>query len=378
MQLLPTKPSAPSSCLMHLAPKSETKRDFNRDWRSRDPVPKLDSLAPLRWTPTGIEILSTVPNHESSVPMASMEKLIISENAWTPARKNASSNDTHRKVRALLNKLTPENFDSVSQKILDLLILMDDVDNTISNIKGAIKLIFEKAIDEAQYSSLYTRLAIFLQQKFPLDISDKNVLNSHGKALKGPELFRKYLVENCQEAFQIRFSKNNNLVPKDGDDESTSSTQPELLSDEYYAEKKERRQWLGLVKFIGELFKMKLLAELVVNICFEKLLRNIDNPEEDFIEATCQLATTVGPALDRGDQGSVEFDAYLRRMAQMIDNPNISSRSRFMLMDIIDARKEGWKDAKRSNGPKKLSDFHQQAVQPINIWMKNKTIPESK
>jgi hypothetical protein len=79
---------------------------------------------------------------------------------------------------------------------------------------------------------------------------------------------------------------------KDGEDE------PVLYSEEYYAAQKAKRQGLGLIKFIGELFKLQMLTERIMHECVKKLLGNVENPEEEEIESLCKLLTTVGQILD--------------------------------------------------------------------------------
>ena len=39
-----------------------------------------------------------------------------------------------------------------------------------------------------------------------------------------------------------------------------------LYSDEYYAAQKAKRQSLGLIKFIGELFKLRMLTERIMHV----------------------------------------------------------------------------------------------------------------
>ena len=54
-----------------------------------------------------------------------------------------------------------------------------------------------------------------------------------------------------------------------------------LYSDEYYAAQKAKRQGLGLIKFIGELFKLQMFTERIMHECVKKLLGNVDNTEEE-------------------------------------------------------------------------------------------------
>ena len=52
---------------------------------------------------------------------------------------------------------------------------------------------------------------------------------------------------------------------------------------------------VAFFRFIGELFKLKMLTEGIMHDCLLKLLRSND---EDSLECLCRLVTTVGKELD--------------------------------------------------------------------------------
>lgn len=58
---------------------------------------------------------------------------------------------------------------------------------------------------------------------------------------------------------------------------------------------KARRRSLGNIKFIGELFKLKMLTEAIMHDCVVKLLKNHD---EESLECLCRLFSTIGKDLD--------------------------------------------------------------------------------
>lgn len=64
-------------------------------------------------------------------------------------------------VRGILNKLTPEKFQKLSDDLLGLELDSDKV------LKGVILLIFEKALDEPKYSSMYAQLCKRLSEEAP-------------------------------------------------------------------------------------------------------------------------------------------------------------------------------------------------------------------
>jgi translation initiation factor 4G len=91
-----------------------------------------------------------------------------------------------------------------------------------------------------------------------------------------------------------------------------------------------KRQGLGLITFIGELFKLQLLSERIMHECVRKLLGNVENPKEEVIESLCQLLKTVGQLLDT-PKAHAHMDVYFTRMNELGKNTNFSSRMQFVL-----------------------------------------------
>lgn len=61
------------------------------------------------------------------------------------------------------------------------------------------------------------------------------------------------------------------------------------------AKDKARRRSIGNIKFIGELFKLRMLTEAIMHDCVVKLLKNHD---EESLECLCRLLNTIGKDLD--------------------------------------------------------------------------------
>ncbi len=100
-----------------------------------------------------------------------------------------------RKVKGLLNKLTLEKFDSISDKVIEIANLSSrEEDGT--TLKHCIQIIFEKATDEPNFGSVYAQLCHKLMEKVSPDVKDVSVEGS-----TGGKLFRKYLLHRCQEDF---------------------------------------------------------------------------------------------------------------------------------------------------------------------------------
>ena len=83
------------------------------------------------------------------------------------------------------------------------------------------------------------------------DIKDETLgLDKNGNVNAGSTLFRKYLLNRCQTEFEAGWKS------KLPDKPEGDSNEAAMLSDEYYKAATAKRRGLGLVKFIGELFKL--------------------------------------------------------------------------------------------------------------------------
>ncbi len=135
--------------------------------------------------------------------MESVAPLELSANRWVSlSNKKVSVDDSSpevidRKVRALLNKLTPENFDSISDQIITWANKSEHEKDGRTLIQ-VIRLVFEKAADEAKFSGMYARLCRKMMEQISPNITDESL----DKLITDGQLFRKYLQNRCQEDFE--------------------------------------------------------------------------------------------------------------------------------------------------------------------------------
>lgn len=250
-----------------------------------------------------------------------------------------------RKVRGLLNKLTMEKFDSISNQLIAWANKSENEKDGRTLIQ-VIRLVFEKATDEAAWSEMYARLCRKMMEQISPNVQDDGIRNSEGKPITGGLLFRKYLLNRCQEDFERGWTHKEATAAaaqsKASEDQAVrdanESTERKegggeevLYSDEYYAAQKAKRRGLGLVKFIGELYKLQMLTERIMHECIMKLLSNVSNPEEEEIESLCKLLITVGQSLDNS-KGRAYMDIYFTRMKELYKSQAVSSRMQFMLL----------------------------------------------
>jgi translation initiation factor 4G len=263
--------------------------------------------------------------------------------------------EVQRKVKSNLNKMTPNNFDKISDQILEIA-SQSKHETDGRTLRQVIQLTFEKATDEAHWSYMYAKFCKRMLESMDPNIKDDSILDKNGNIVTGGNLFRKYLLNRCQEEFERGWKVN--LPPKpEGDTEEAA-----LLSDEYYIAAAAKRRGLGLVQFIGELYKLGMLTERIMHECVRKLVDFEDVPDEAEVESLTKLLRTIGRNLDSTEKGKPMMDAYFKRITMLIENPALVPRLKFMLMDIVDLRRTGWQTKESDKGPKTIQEIHDEAL----------------
>jgi translation initiation factor 4G len=259
-----------------------------------------------------------------------------------------------RKVKAALNKMTPEKFDKIADQILTIAAQSkDEADGR--TLRQVIQLTFEKATDEAHWASMYAKFCKRMLETMSPDIKDESIVDKNGNVVSGGNLFRKYLLNRCQEEFERGWKMDLPDKPE-GERGDEKTEEAVMLSDEYYIAAAAKRRGLGLVQFIGELYKLSMLTERIMHECVKKLVDYTGIPDEAEIESLTKLLKTIGANLDSTEKGKPMMDVYFSRIQTMVDTPELPSRLRFMLMDIIDLRKKRWASKDTNKGPKTLEE----------------------
>ena len=230
-----------------------------------------------------------------------------------------------RKVKSNLNKMTPNNFDKISDQILAIAgQSKDETDGR--TLRQVIQLTFEKATDEAHWAQMYAEFCKRMLESMSPEIKDVSILDKKDNVVVGGALFRKYLLTRCQEEFERGWKTN---LPQKPDGESEEVT---MLSDEYYIAAAAKRRGLGLVRFIGELYKLGMLTERIMHECVKKLVDYEGTPDEAEVESLTSLLKTIGQNLDSTQRGAELMNVYFKRIELMIETPDLPSRLSFMLM----------------------------------------------
>lgn len=273
----------------------------------------------------------------------------IKRDAFTLQEKN---DIVFRRVRGILNKLTPEKFYKLSDELLSTGL------DSPTILKGVILLIFEKALDEPKYSSMYAQLCRRLCEEAPN--FEKSISNS-------ASTFRRLLLSKCQDEFENRSRATEAFDKRDGS----------LTAEEEEQRTLAKHKMLGNIKFIGELGKLEMLHESILHKCIQQLLekkrqsRNgIKDMAED-LECLCQIMRTCGRILDT-DKARPLMHQYFDRMKTLAYNQDLPSRIRFMLQDVLELReKKRWVPRKvlTDNGPKTIQQVREEAAKDFGYYI---------
>jgi translation initiation factor 4G len=320
------------------------------------------------------------PNHQQEAQMAKtmpltagleLKPLVVSKTGWVPASIVAPQQvqvmpGTHmapdmvqRKVKAALNKMTPEKFDKIANDILAIASQSKD-ENDGRTLRQVIQLTFEKACDEAHWASMYAKFCKRMLEEMGPEIKDENVRDKQDRVVVGGALFRKYLLNRCQEEFERGWEVDLPEKPE-------GQTEEVMLSDEYYIAAAAKRRGLGLIQFIGELYKLGMLTLRIMHECVVKLLQFEGLPDEAAVESLTKLLRTIGATMDADPKGEPLIDTYFDRISTVKSMQGLPSRLFYMLEDIIDLRKKKWKSKDDAKGPKTIQEIREDAIHASQV-----------
>lgn len=151
-------------------------------------------------------------------------------------------------MRSVLNKLTPQKFQTLVKQVSEMDITTEE------RLKGVTDLIFEKAISEPGFSVAYASMCRYLAMIKVASTSKQ------GEYVN----FRAILLTRCQKEFEK--DKDSEKEMEERRKVIAETTDPkkreELCEELVFSETKARRRSLGNIRFIGELFNLKMLTEI--------------------------------------------------------------------------------------------------------------------
>ena len=269
------------------------------------------------------------------------EPLKTSENRWVAIEKQDMQEEAKMlsEVNAMLNKLTMEKFDIISDQILAYGEKVPD-----ELLKDFARIVFDKPVDQPFFSGMYARLCKKLRGE---DKPKKKGEAGMGLATFGSR-FKDCLIALTREEFsKDRAPENERLAELTLKQKALKKENKNLSEDEdeeKYRLGIKRSRMFANIKFIGELFKYDLVTEKTIhNECLAPFLKD-DQGEEDAIESIATLLNTSGAKLDatKSKERRAHMDEYFKQIAAIIKRPKLPARTKFMLQDLNELRLRQW------------------------------------
>jgi translation initiation factor 4G len=178
--------------------------------------------------------------------------------------------------------------------------------------------------------------------------------------------FRTVLLIKCQKEFdtdfysEINYDKLKSEVEACADEAKRKELQ-ELAGDKL---SKAKRRFLGNIRFIGELFKLNMLNVGFINDRIERLLR--EESDEENIECLCRLLTTIGKEIDKPNNAA-KMKVYFEKLEGIAKKKDcVTFRIRFMILDLIDLRRNKWVPRRKANKPYRIEKNRREAKEEQN------------
>uniref|UniRef100_A0A1I8G712 MI domain-containing protein n=1 Tax=Macrostomum lignano TaxID=282301 RepID=A0A1I8G712_9PLAT len=251
--------------------------------------------------------------------------------------------DIERSIRSILNKVTPQNFESCFQQLTKCDIGTED------GLKCCVDIMFEKATRETSYSSVFAEICkrlSFLKVNTDKTLPDKCITH------------RSLLLKKCQLMFETPLLDQmetkadywDQIISKEEKEDKKKSLEEEKEEQV----KKVKDQYYGNIRFIGELYMKGVLTANIIYSCITALLSchqpsksNSRGTLVESLECLCELLRTVGKKLEtptgnRKQNESTQLDASFGQIKKIIADKSIESKVRFKLIDVVEMRERGW------------------------------------
>lgn len=242
-------------------------------------------------------------------------------------------------ARAILNKLTPETFENLTSVFIDVIERAED-----SEMNNIAKIVVEKAYRDLKFSKLYAKFSSRVSnEEHEWNLSERKKRN-----------FVIALVQECQKCFETVLRRSNN------DDFSDI----------------EKKDFEGIVRFIAELYKCRVIQRNIPFICANHMMQNINDYT---VEQLCKLVQNCGELMEKVNNAEMnKISAFLKAIRQ---NPVISKRIVFLVDDTANLRRERWvkkHNYQKPDEPGLRTAVVTNAVQKPPGWKKSNKYQEQK
>ena len=241
------------------------------------------------------------------------EKFVIDLN------NKLNENSIKHDLTSILNIVTVDNFDDISNKLLNIL---KDSENNQNNF---IHVILEKAFVEKNFIIIYAKLCRYLCE-----------------IIGGKKQDECYLRKNLIEQVKNSFDKINEL-----------DNNKELMLEEFYSNKK---KFLGLMNLIVELIGVKILSQKIgfycLNSLYDKYIESNNQNEYSFkyiiLEMIISFISKFGKIIfqrNKNDNKNKLKNFMNNKLSQIKDNLTIPVHLKYRIINLFEKEKNNWKDS---------------------------------
>ncbi|KAK0416828.1 hypothetical protein QR680_012706 [Steinernema hermaphroditum] len=288
------------------------------------------------------------------------------EHAWKPSSKIGvvdPKTKKYREIRSLLNKITPSTYEALTKTFLDYEIYED-----ACVLPTVIDIIFDKAVEEPKFCPMYSDLC--------------NLQTEVEQQKHESRRFRDGIIHKCQKTFESDKTEHEakmKTLREEIDAQEDARKKAEMLENLGLSTKKFKRRILGNISFIGELYRHHLITPAIINWCVVHLLRmdqDTEGGDEESIECAVKMLSNVGKTWNQerlqqirrrlvNHEGKCQLearfpvDSYIAHLKTI--SANHSNRIRFMIVDLIELKKNCWNPRRLDTGPKTIKEVHMQA-----------------
>merc|ERR1719499_1958314 len=285
-------------------PKAATPKEPKKE-KKQEPLPELDDFKPLE----------------------------VSAKAWKPNSKKTKQERLLGRTQGILNKITFEKFDALSQQLIEH--IRSDI-KTKKQLSAVVSQLFTKTVQEKHFGPLYADLCCQLAD---LSFSDEDY--------DGVITFKVALVNQCQTEFE------NGFKPVEID--------PSLPQEEQeFKQLQAKQRALGTVAFIGQLYMKDLLPDKICRVC---LINLVSGPSDLQIESAYQLLLIIGKKYDGTERGKAHLDKIFEGLVSKSKNragDGLKQRTKILVDILIGIREKGWELNKKIEVAKRIDEIHEE------------------
>ncbi|KAL1938536.1 hypothetical protein VTO73DRAFT_11559 [Trametes versicolor] len=313
----------------------------------------LTGMAPQ--TPSLVGYLGDSPESMPPTPIRTLERIpeetlssVTQADEAPDCEKPLTEEEDARRVLAsqvffILLHLASDTFVSASDHLVNAINKSAGTADCGWTLALVVRHIRRAASAHPEKAELLARLCLRVAEQLSSDVCDEDIRDGEGEPLSGSRLFRVRLLQSCCFGFDLRLAAlglvDDRLGEDAGQPEATVCATTEAARRKSVEEAK--TQGPALVRFIGELVKIRLFPLRAVHKCIQDLLGVLEPLNAGAVADACVLFTAVGHIIDT-PQAHAHMGIYISRFESMAKNPNCPWRLKCMLKEIVELRAQGW------------------------------------